>query len=292
MGYSSWSTEAYRSVTDRRSGAAAGELFRETASVDPRMDPRQLTVREARDSEAHPHSTPLVVGFDVTASMGHIPEDFARVQLGRLMTLLSENGWIRDPQVLFAAYGDAVSDRGPLQVGQFESGLEMDLWLTRIWLEGGGGDIPESTTLVHWFAAHRTATDAWEKRGEKGFLFTIGDAPNKELKDSHLRRVFGGRPEAGGADPEVLAAVQERWECWHVLVPSGRDIREDARVCWEGLLGTNLLICRDHRAICELIGVVVGLRQGRLDPTEGARVLTGAGLRPDEVEAVLRAVAG
>ena len=59
------------------------------------------------------------------------------------------------------AIGDAVSDRAPLQVGQFESGLEMDMWLTRIWLEGRGGDLPESYTLAHWFGAHHTATDAW-----------------------------------------------------------------------------------------------------------------------------------
>lgn len=290
MGYSSWSAEAYRTVTDSRSGAGAGEIFREQGSIDPRMDPRHITVRESRDSEHHPHSTPIVVGFDVTASMGHIPKDFAKEQLARLMTLLVEEGWVRDPQVLFAAYGDAVSDRAPLQVGQFESGLEMDLWLTRIWLEGRGGDIPESTTLVHWFAAHRTATDAWEKRGERGFLFTIGDAPNKELTQSHLKRVFGGDPGAGGSDPEVLEAVMERWDCWHVIVPSARDFRQDALESWGGLMGLHALRCRDHTAICELIGTIVGVRQGRLPLDEARTTLAKAGMTEAEVEAVARAL--
>jgi hypothetical protein len=140
MGYSEWSDVDYRGVTGARAAARGAELFRGEASVDPLMDPRGLGVREARDSEHHPRSVPIIVAFDVTGSMGDVPMRFAKDLLGRLMTRLVEHGWVSDPQVLFAAIGDAVSDRAPLQVGQFESGLEMDMWLTRLWLEGRGGD--------------------------------------------------------------------------------------------------------------------------------------------------------
>src|SRR5512145_1408591 len=190
MGFSSWSDSAFRSIASRRSMAGAGEIFRKEPAIDPLMNPYRVSIREARDSEHHPRSVPVIVAFDVTASMGHIPTRFAKESLGRLMSQLVEHGWVTDPQILFGAVGDAVSDRAPLQVGQFESGLEMDLWLTRIWLESGGGDLAESYLLVHWFAAHHTATDAWDKRRKKGYLFTIGDAPNKSLTPHHVRRVF------------------------------------------------------------------------------------------------------
>ncbi|MCB9668272.1 MAG: hypothetical protein H6736_24950 [Alphaproteobacteria bacterium] len=291
MGYSSWSSAAYGDVRRARTSRPAGEIFRETGTVDPLMDPRHLVVREARDSEHHPRSVPIIVGFDVTASMGHIPTDFAKVQLGRLMTLLVEQGWVRDPQVLFAAHGDAVSDRGPLQVGQFESGLEMDMWLTRIWLEGRGGDVPESTTLVHWFAAHRTATDAWEKRGERGFLFTIGDAPNKELRPSHLSRVFGGSPTEACSDAEVLAAARERWDCWHIVVPSGARVYPHSVTSWRRLLGEQAIVCTRHQAICELMGAIMGVRQARLDLEAARDVLVGAQVASTEIDDVLAALA-
>lgn len=53
--------------------------------------------------------------------------------------MLLSQSTIPDPQVLFSAIGDAHTDCAPLQIGQFESGLEMDDWLTKIYLESGGG---------------------------------------------------------------------------------------------------------------------------------------------------------
>ena len=91
---------------------------------------------------------------------------------------LIQNG-IPDPTLLFLAIGDHECDKSPLQVGQFESGdPELDLWLTRTWLEkGGGGNAGESYLLAHYFAAYHTDIDAYNKRGKRGFLFTVGDEP-------------------------------------------------------------------------------------------------------------------
>lgn len=281
MGYSSWSDAAYRRVSTTRSSAGSAEIFRGESSIDPLMEPRGLTFREARDSEHHPESVPIIVAFDVTGSMGDIPTRFAKDLLGQLMTMLVERGWITDPQVLFAAVGDAVTDRAPLQVGQFESGLEMDMWLTRLWLEGGGGDAPESYTLAHWFAAHHTATDAWEKRRKKGYLVTIGDAENKPLKPSHVQRVFGAKPTTPTDDDSVVAAAAERWELVHVLITRGKPA--DARVLadWRAKLGDRVLVLDHTDAICTLIGVALGVCEGRISQDEGAGALAAAGMAPD-----------
>jgi len=54
------------------------------------------------------------------------------------MKTLLEAG-VTDPQILFMAVGNAVSDAAPLQVGQFESTEKlMDTWLVNMYLEGGG----------------------------------------------------------------------------------------------------------------------------------------------------------
>jgi len=291
MGYSSWSDEAFRSVSRHRASAPSHEIFASKQTVDPLMDPRTIHRRESRDSEHHPNSVPIIVAFDVTGSMGYIPTAFAKEHLGTLMTKLIEDGWVTDPQVLFAAIGDAVCDRAPLQVGQFESGLEMDLWLTRIWLEGQGGDAPESYTLAHWFAAHRTVTDAWEKRGKKGYLFTIGDAVNKELKPAHLARVFGGKPTEPCRDHDVIAAASARWDLWHVLVRPDGQGSETAKA-WRELLGRRVLVLRDPGGICDLLGVVMGIREGNLSLAQGRNQLVQANVNPADIESTLEAAAG
>jgi hypothetical protein len=291
MGYSSWSDSAYERVSGERATASSAEIFRGEASIDPLMEPRGVQFREARDSEHHPRSVPIIVAFDVTASMGDIPTRFAKQMLGQLMTRLVEQRWVTDPQILFAAVGDAVSDRAPLQIGQFESGLEMDMWLTRIWLEGRGGDPPESYTLAHWFAAHHTATDAWEKRQKKGYLFTIGDATHKPLQPSHVQRVFGAQPAHPTDSPSVIAAAAQRYELFHVLVTRGQPPMQSIVQHWRELLGDRLLVLDQTEAICELIGVAMGIREGQLSPGEGQALLRAAGMGEQAVAGVMASFA-
>lgn len=287
MGYSDWSDAAYRRVTTARAGAASNEIFRGSRDIDPLMDPRRIGVREARDSEHHPASVPIIVAFDVTSSMGHIPTKFATELLGRLMRLLVERGWVRDPQILFAAIGDAVSDRAPLQVGQFESGLEMDMWLTRLWLEGMGGDIPESYSLVHWFAAHHTATDAWERRGKRGWLFTIGDAPNKPLLPVHVRRVFGKLPEGPVSDAEAFRAAAERYRLCHLVVKPENATAVDLH--WREHLGDAAVHQLDDvTSICEVMGVKMARGEGTLTAEAARQVLVEAGLSAALADAISR----
>ncbi len=274
MGYSSWSDEAYTSLRSKRKSKGDAEIFAGTSKIHPTMDPKGLKSRESRDSEEHPESTAIIVAFDVTGSMGHIPVQFAREKLGGLMRMLVERKYIAHPQLCFAAIGDAVSDRAPLQVGQFESGLEMDMWLTRIFLERGGGDAPESYTLAHWFAAHHTSVDCWEKRERKGYLFTIGDASPKATDPGQIERVFGYTPESASI-PESIKAAMAEWEVFHVHV---NDHRDGSIETWQRLLGDRLLALEHTAAVCELIGVTIGLGEGTIDGSQAVHDLMEAGI--------------
>ena len=292
MGYSRWSDAAYESVRAPRTQLSSEEIFRGTRTIDPLMDPTALGVggvRESRDSEHHPASVPIIVAFDVTASMGDIPTRFAQEHLGSLMRMLVEQGDVSDPQVLFAAVGDALVDQAPLQVGQFESGLEMDMWLTRLWLEGGGGDAPESYLLSHWFAANHTAADCWEKRGRKGYLFSIGDAANKPLSPAQVQRVFGYAPDGPVDNAAIVAAASERWELFHLLVTRGRRVKGGVRRSWRRLMGDRMLLLDQTEAICTVIASLVGLSEGRLTAESARSRLLAAGVRPDQAGAMISA---
>ena len=76
-------------------------------------------MRESRDSDLNPASTAIVVGLDVTGSMGMIADALARK--GRWAPW-SEEIWPvnRCPiPILCAGIGDVLYDRAPLQVTQF-----------------------------------------------------------------------------------------------------------------------------------------------------------------------------
>ena len=134
MGFSNWSDDTYNSLSKGYVGKSADEIFSDKEDKD--MSPVELDIRESRDSDDHPESLAVMVCLDETGSMGRIPETIAREKLGALMSTIIDNS-VKDPQILFAGIGDHVTDRSPLQVGQFESGPEeLDKWLSSIFLEG------------------------------------------------------------------------------------------------------------------------------------------------------------
>ena len=140
------------------------EIFRRT-SCDPRFDPKFIRVREARDSEDHPESLPIIIGLDVTGSMGYLATQVAQESLNETMMKLYSTNAVKDPALLFAAYGD-YHDEAPLQVTQFESDIRIAEQLLDLWLENGGSGEVTLSALWH-FAAEHTALDNYEKRGKK-----------------------------------------------------------------------------------------------------------------------------
>lgn len=96
-------------------------------------------VRECRDTEEHPHTTPIIIALDVTGSMLNIPHKMIVEQFPYIMGKIQQMG-IPDPQILFMAVGDHEWDRYPIQIGQFEGDTEKIVnMLQSFVLEGGGG---------------------------------------------------------------------------------------------------------------------------------------------------------
>lgn len=110
-------------------------------TISPDMDPKNIKVRESRDSEEHPESYPIIIALDETGSMGIIPDNLITNLLPKIMKKIMDAG-IPNPQVCFMGFGDCQEciEEAPLQVGQFESSdLLMEKWLKEVYLEGRGG---------------------------------------------------------------------------------------------------------------------------------------------------------
>lgn len=272
MGYSHWSDRAYQQRQNHRqrtnqSAFTYDQQVRRSGMVrvHPQMDPYCAT-RESRDSTEHPESVSIAVIFDVTGSMGTVPR-ILQTKLGKLMRLLTERGYLAHPQLLFGAVGDAHTDRVPLQIGQFESGLEMDDDLSKIYLEGGGGgQIHESYELALYFCARHTAIDCYERRQKKGYLFTIGDEkPYPAVLRDQVRQHIGDGLEQDIAIERVVAEVQERYEYFHIIPTNTAHGRSaDVQGRWRNLLGERVLLLEDESAVCETIGLAIGLCEGTI----------------------------
>ena len=211
--------------------------------VHKSMDSKGITLREARDSEVHPNSYPIILALDLTGSMGYIPHELVKDGLPKIMSGIIQSG-IPDPALLFLGIGDHEYDKYPLQIGQFESGdKELDMWLTRTYLEGGGGgNAGESYSLAHYFAAKHCQTDHWDKRKKKGLLITIGDEPNlMSYPNEAMREIMGNGDISTFTDKEILKAVQERWEVYHIY-PKGGWERETTTNYWKQLLNDRFMV--------------------------------------------------
>jgi hypothetical protein len=301
MGGSHWSDDFYADREAMRKSAGKSAFAYDASlradpsakkAVHPKMDPRGKT-RESRDSDAHPNSVAIGVVFDVTGSMGGIPVTLQK-KLPQLMGLLSRKGYVQDPQILFGAVGDANSDRVPLQVGQFESGIEMDDDLSRLYLEGGGGGTyEESYQLPLYFFARHTSIDCFEKRQKKGYLFLIGDEmPYKHATVAELARIVGDDVSAPLPIEKVIREAREKYHVFFII-PNGASHGSDPALGerWRSLLGAeNVLMLPDAEGVCEAIGLAIGLCEGtaNVDALEGE--LTGGGVPSDVARGVASAL--
>lgn len=264
MGGGTWSDDAYRTLAKDYSTKTRDQVFT-SKTINADMNPRGVKFRESRDSDVHPNSLAIAVNLDVTGSMGNIPEQLIKHKLGVLLNTLIDHG-VPDAHVLFAGIGDHYSDSSPLQVGQFEAGTdELNKWLTSIYLEGnGGGQTMESYMLAWLFAARHTSIDCYEKRNEKGFLFTIGDEwVHPTLEAAKIKELLGYDVGEDISTVQLLSEAQRMYNVFHLHIHEtstgrGQDIIDH----WKNLMGERVLIVEDYNTVAEIIASTVAVVRG------------------------------
>lgn len=297
MGGGSWDTDVYKSATRTRAATGVADFGHDedvrmglASGVHPDLDPLLIKgVRESRDSAEHPESTAVMVVFDVTGSMRTVPKTLQK-KLEGLMDTVTAKARLKDVQICYAAVGDSFSDQFPFQVGQFESDNRSDEQLRKVILEGnGGGGNHESYPLGLYCAARKTSIDCFEKRGKKGYLFTIGDEKSyTHLTKREVEQIFGDTVGEDIALKQLICEVAERWEHFHII-PTNTDYRGDpgVRAFWKELLTERVVRVDDEALICE---VIAGLIQMLETTADADAVVKGMGLVGVEGDAVKNAL--
>ncbi len=275
MGNGRWNASAWASYSAATvSGRSRGAIFTSVRMQDA-YDPAKITLRESRDSDDNPQSTPIILAGDVTGSMGMVAEQLMRDGLNTLATEIYDRKPVADPHVMVMAIGDAYCDRAPLQATQFEADIRVAEQARELWLEGGGGgNGGESYMLAHLFASMKVSADAFEKRGRKGYLFTIGDEPVLDgVTKDQIKRFLGIPAERDLSAQEIMEMAQRNWEVYHiVLVNEGyANVRlADVLNSWRPLLPERTIQLETVDALAETVVSLIEVNEGAHAPDVAA----------------------
>lgn len=304
-----------RARTTTRQQAPHQQVFtQETAGeLHPSLDPAGVwPYRESRDSDEHPESDAVIWKMDITGSMGGIPKTLATKTMPELMPGLAVVD--EHVQVLFGAVGDAddgsTRSLAPWQIGQFETSDKLaDENLTRLWLGGSGGSFPyESYDLAFFFAARLTSIDCFEKRGQRGHMFLIGDDNCRDVVCAATVNRLMKREVLDEDLPigQVIAEAAEKFRIFF-LIPDERRAdsnghfpersrrdggqRGSLKEHWDGVLGEHgtTIVLKDPEDAAVISALIYGINKGayttldQLGEAVGAHPFNITGSRADRV---------
>lgn len=274
MGSGSFSSKDWKAYATNNNydTKSTKEIFSST-KLDSALDPKGV-IRESRDNDDKEPSNAIIVALDVTGSMGILADTIARQGLNTMCTEIYGRKPVTDPQIMCMGIGDVEIDSAPIQATQFEADIRIATQLEKIFIEGGGGgNSYESYAGAWYFAARHTKTDCFEKRGKKGYLFTVGDEkPTPRLFKKDLQRVFGDGIQEDINMEALLTEVSREWEVFHIVVEEGSYCKQypnETRQAWRDLLGQRAIMLSDHKKLAEVIVSTIQICEG----TDNAKVV-------------------
>ncbi len=216
-----------------------------------------------------------MVALDVSGSMGSVVRAIHK-DLPQLLNLLLGRKYVPHPQIMFSAFSNGTCDAVPLQVGQFESDNRMDENLETMILGGhlaGGCDAEhESSELPIYLAARHTASDAWDKRHRKGYLFMITDEmAYSTVKSKEISGIIGDKLTSDIPLESIVKEARERYHIF-VVIPMTTQSGKDPQVAqfWRSHLDAqHVIMLQSPDNISETIALSIGLTERTITLDEG-----------------------
>lgn len=211
--YSIDNGRTYDTVTNR----ITSDYKYTSSRLNEGLNPLCFDVRECVNSDEHPNTIPVILGLDVTGSMGAACEETAKA-LGTIVANLYEN--IPDVEFCIMGIGDLECDHAPIQMSQFESDVRIAKALDDLYMEhGGGGNGYESYTAAWYMGLKHTKLDCFDKQGRKGIIITMGDEPiNPILYKSDIKSFTKDTPENDIKTLDLYDMVTEKFDVYHIAI--------------------------------------------------------------------------
>jgi hypothetical protein len=269
MAKSGYDHEAHVEAAQTRSTMTREEVF-VNRHLDPKMDPKYKPFRECFRVPPYEEALPIVLGLDETGSMSTIPHFLVSDPVNGLPAMMKGLlPFVRHPQICPIGIGDARQrerERSPLQFGHFEGeGGKIDLWMTKIDLEGqGGGNYGESYELAIFGAARMVNADAF-RDGDKGIFAMIADEPLfPDVRALDVNRLCGPEHHLQADIPTevIVSELFEKYEGFMIAPDLGRFARVEEN--WRKYFGDNAIGASCQEDVAVLICGLTGLCKGTL----------------------------
>jgi hypothetical protein len=269
MGYTRWKDDDWKTYTSTTKILdKTVDTIYTSSDINKDFDPKNITMRESRDSDLNPESNAIIVGLDVTGSMSPVLDVIAKQSMKTLFEEIYDRKPVTDPHIMVCGIGDMLYDRAPFQATQFEADIKIMEQLQQIYFEqGGGGNSFESYIAAWLFASLRTSIDCFEKRGKKGYLFTIGDERiTPSIDPLHVNEFFGDNTIFETMTAETLfEMVSKQYEVFHLMIEQGSHMRSDndgVVSSWASVIGQRAIRVSDHTKIAEIITSLIQVNEG------------------------------
>lgn len=276
MGSGGWSANTWASYAQQNVQGKTQQQVFTARGLNEDVDPRKFKnhIRESVDSDDNPNSTPVAIFTDATGSMGHLAGVVVR-KLDVVAQELLDRKAVPDVHIMTGIVGDGYTDPAPIQATQFEADIRIAQQTQKLWLNGcsGGSNGGESYALPWLVMSQMTVTDSFDKRGKKGYVFTVGDEGIHGCEGSRYHkmavtveqaeRLLDIRIEKDLTAQEVLDMVSRRFHVFHIVVGTGH--QRDIDDTWVPLMGERLLYLEGNNVdlLPELIVSTIEVNEGR-----------------------------
>lgn len=178
---------------------------------------------------------PVIIVLDVTGSnTEHAKTVYDKMPM--FYGNLKQKGYLDDFDISFCAVGDAYCDTYPLQAGSFAKGTELDSWIKKIVLEGGGGgQVTESYELMAYYLYHNTRF----QDGARPIVFFIGDEKPYEQVEKSQAEEYGLPEPEGNTNAFALLRNKVKDNIYMLLTPYhsyGSCVNDEIEAAWKKLM--------------------------------------------------------
>eukprot|EP00759_Apiculatamorpha_spiralis_P030847 PhF_6_TR32415/c0_g1_i1/m.48097 len=276
-----------RDVTPATTGATysstSDQIFNRQIVIDPTCNALNRQVHTFTQS-------PVVVALDVTGSMG----DFPRVVFDKLpMFYGNSKKYVPDPSIAFCAIGDVDHDKAPFQLTDFAAkGSDIDNWISKLYIEGGGGDPPESYEYVPLYfgqvTEHKVSTN-------KGFMFITGDecmkSDSPEKIRTKCRELFGFEPVGSLTNKDIFDRCLKKFYIFYLCKTPSGVVADNIQKQWGSLIGPgNVLPLMTAKAVCDIMLGCIAIVSGARTLDEYVQDLEFRGQSEERIAEVMNAL--
>lgn len=253
--YSSSSSRGWRSSYSSFGESSYSESKLSSSTLHSSMNPKGKILRSNT-------KTPIIIMLDVTGSN----INFARVVYDKLPMFygqIEQKGYLKDFDISICAVGDAYCDYYPLQIGSFAKGIEIDSWIEKLVLEGGGGGgNRESYELAAYYLYKNTQFAP----GSKPIIFFIGDERPYSTVDPYQAQKFGIEYEQKNIEPFSLLREKVNDNVFMLLNKyCSRNFEAEITTSWQKLLAPQHVIkIQEQKSIVDLmLGIISMVSESR-----------------------------